>query len=284
MNGLKSQNKSNLGNKLYRIRFILLWLFFIVVGIILIIGFEDLFTNLKLHRKEFGIAILTAGSIAMAIDFFTRKQFQYLLNRELSNSIESSSLTSKLDVLMSFVQLSENMKKLGVNNIFPNREFNILDLLRNAEPKTEICLCGICLSDFVDNAAQEVIKLKLSQECKIKILLLDPNSESLRERAYDEEREEIDLRTVVSNINELHKNFANSNKSSPNPSIEIRYYYSYPKCFLIITDKSVIVGNYLLGGLGKKQPHIALDRNIFGISDTFIKHFETLWLNSKPIT
>ena len=68
--------------KILQYQFIILALSLDIIGILFIL-YSKSFLSPDL-ATSFGIALITAGTVGLALEFYTRKQFQSLINRELN--------------------------------------------------------------------------------------------------------------------------------------------------------------------------------------------------------
>ncbi|MGH0036979.1 MAG: hypothetical protein ACQGVK_18280 [Myxococcota bacterium] len=111
--------------------------------------------------RDLGVALLAAGTISLALEFFTRRQFQDLVRDDLRKAVDSSDLSVKLDDMLALVSLGGDLRELGVRRI--HRDRNAIDfstLIEEADPETEVRFLGVCLSGFVDRPSQVLLQKK----------------------------------------------------------------------------------------------------------------------------
>ena len=267
---------------LLRYRFIILALVMVMLGFLLI----AYGTNLSHGEiwRDFGIAILTAGTLGIGIEFYTRKEFETLIADRILDAIEGSSLPSKLDDLNHHLFLGNEMSSLGLRKIhtIDSPAIDFFSLLQAADEGTEIRLLGVCMMSFTNGPMQMLIHRKLAQGCTIKLLTMDSESEFVKLRAVEEERSLEDIRTEIQATNNLHRSFINNRiPAKLRDNIELRHYDLPPSYLIVSTNKIMIVGFYLRKGRGELFPHLELETKGGGIYGSFLQHFDSLWEASK---
>ncbi len=232
--------------------------------------------------KSLGITIVLAGGITFALErVFQRKTLELLFDfqKEIKGELEKSLSTEKI---------YRNANKIDLQNIFTDRQEAydvILTELKDENVET-VRLMGISLRDFFlgsqrpHQVIEEILAKKNSRK-EIRVLVIDPNSESAYTRAEREETNRFGesfrysesnlCREVMTSISRLilqtekHKaesksprndgDLEDSKVSSKNrsPRIQAAAYEDWGTCLLVITDKSAFVELYHLGDLRDKQ-------------------------------
>ena len=270
---------SQLKSLLLRYRFILMALVMAMLGFLLIAFVK----NGEIWR-DFGIALLTAGTLGIGVEFYTRKEFETLIAERILEAIEGSSVPSKLDDLNHLLSLGNEMTSLGLRKIYKSNApaIDFYGLLEAADEATEIRLLGVCMMSFTNGPMQSLLHMKLAQGCTIKFLTMDSDSEFVKLRAVEEERGLEDIRTEIQATNSLHRNFINLRiPRELRPNIKLRH-YDLPATYLIVsTNKTMIVGFYLRKGRGEQFPHLEFEAKGGGIYASFLEHFDSLWEAAK---
>jgi hypothetical protein len=236
--------------------------------------------------RDFGIALFAAGTIALAVEFYTRQQFRDLLQEEVREAVNSSSLSVRLNEVIAVGSLGGDLRELGVRRIHRNRnQIDFLKLIKEAEPGTEIRLLGVCLAGFMDRNTQMLIEQKLRHNCTVKLLILDPESEAVRVRAVDEQRTYDDIKQDIEGAEEIHNNFIkNRIRKELRNRIYLGHYSSVPAYFIFCTNSTMIVGFYLRSGLGEFFPQLELEIKEGGIHLPFNAHYESLWNERREVS
>jgi hypothetical protein len=269
---------SQLKSLLLRYHFIIMALVMVMLGFLLITYGKDLSHGET--WRDFGIAFLTAGTLGIGVEFYTRKQFETLIADRILEAIEGSSVPPKLDDLTNLLSLGNEMTSLGLRKIHKSNApaIDFYGLLEAADEGTEIRLLGVCMMSFTNGPIQSLLHAKLAQGCTIKFLTMDSDSEFVKLRAMEEERSLEDIRTEIQATNSLHRNFINLRiPAKLRQNIELRH-YDLPATYLIVsTSKTMIVGFYLRKGRGEQFPHLELEAKGGGIYASFQQHFDSLW-------
>jgi len=168
---------SQLKSLLLRYRFILMALVMAMLGFLLIAFVK----NGEIWR-DFGIALLTAGTLGIGVEFYTRKEFETLIAERILEAIEGSSVPSKLDDLNHLLSLGNEMTSLGLRKIYKSNApaIDFYGLLEAADEATEIRLLGVCMMSFTNGPMQSLLHMKLAQGCTIKFLTMDSDSEFVK--------------------------------------------------------------------------------------------------------
>lgn len=277
MNKEKKNILSQLRSIIHRYQFILLAIIVGGIGVWLIVTPQSLpFPNVA---NDLGVAFLAAGTIGLALEFYTRRQFLYLMKQELVDAVNQSTLYKKIDEILARGSLGGDLRELGVRRI--HRERNAIDftkLINEAEKGTEIRILGVCLAGFMDRQTQVLLKKKLTEGCNIRLLIIDPESDFVKHRAMEENRIYEDIKQDISAADVIHKNFIQRRlPQNLRDKIELGHYNSAPAYFIFCTQSTMIVGFYLREGLGEFFPQLEIEIKGGGIHSSFGKHFEAVW-------
>jgi len=275
---------SQLKSLLLRYRFIIMALIMAMSGFLLIV-FEKNLPHGEIWR-DFGIAILTAGTLGLGIEFYTRRQFETLIAERMLDAIEISSLPTRLDNVHHLLSFGAEITSLGLRKIHTinSPAIDFLGLLEAADPGSEIRLLGVCMMSFTNGPIQMLLQRKLEQGCTIKLLTMDSKSEFVKLRAEEEGRTYEDIQNEIESTNKLHHGFINFRiPANLRENIELRH-YDLPATYLIVsTDRTMIVGFYLRKGRGEHFPHLELEAKGGGIYASFLQHFDSLWDQPKQV-
>lgn len=267
---------------LLRYRFIIMSLIVSMGGFLLILLKERMpFSDIA---RDFGLAFLTAGTIGLTVEFYTRRQFEALVVDRIGDALEASSITSRLDGINELLLLGNELRSLGLMKIHLTRPDDLSRFIQAADPETEIRLLGVCMMSLTGDPTQKLLQRKLEEGCIIRLLTLDSESEFVRQRAIEEGRDDDDIRTDIMASDKFYTNFIRHRiPEKLRPNIEVGHYYEAPMYFLVSTNRAMIVGFYLRGGRGELFPHLELEAKGGGIYVPFIKHFDSLWAARKEI-
>lgn len=166
---------------------------------------------------------------------------------------------------------------LGVKKVFKDRaDLRLAEYLYEAESGSEINILGVALNDLTNAIMRAPIKQKLEQNCKFRILWLNPNSKFGKQRALEENWDyrkwQTNLKSQADALNtlptlvgpSLRKNMALSQYDAP------------PTYFIFMTTKTMVVGFYLRGKFGAASHHLEIDINS-SLATEFLNHFKFVW-------
>lgn len=270
-----------LKDSVLRYRFIILALVMAVVGFLLLV-FRDRLPYPE-YERDFGIAILTAGTIGLVVELYTRRQFETIITDRLLNAIEASSLSPKLEKIALLLSLGNELTSLGLKRIYALRsDIDFAIFLDAADPGSEIRLLGVSMMSFISDRMRPHILKKIEEGCTIKILVLDSESDFVRQRALEEGRSFEDIHKEIEATDILHRSFIDYVVPAHlRKNIEFGHYDSAPTYLIVSTNRAMIVGFYLREGRGMHFPHLELVAKGGGIYISFQKHFDSLWAVRK---
>lgn len=267
--------------RLWRARFLLLALCFLFAGLTLELVVAFVHFSPQLHElvRDVGITLLIAGTVGLGLELYTRRDFLELVSVKLGEAIESSAVSRKMDDLVQLFSAVNDLQALGVRRIHRRRPYNLFyELVEEAGAGTEIKVMGVCLMSLNEGKMRELISEKLKQGCKIKLMMLDPASPAVAERAEDERRKYKEVKAEIEASDRLHRVFVEEGTSEEGRhNMEIGYYSYYPNYFLFCTDKASVVGFYLRDQRGEEFPHLELEVRGGGMCIPFLKHFDSAW-------
>ena len=225
-----------------------------------------------------GIALTTAGTVGIAIDIFTRKEFEIIVRDSFVSAYDKSVISQKLSELFSLVTMAEDFRNLGIKNVYNERnDDRAIEIIKDAAPGSTIKLLGTCLRGFTAVGTQRTFTKKLIEGCKIELLVLDSESDFVRQRAKEEGREYSIIKESIDSTNKSHDVFIKEMlEVDLRDKIMLEYYDAPPNLFLVITDTTVLIGFYMRDQMGQFFPQIELEIKPRGISKPFIEHFDSL--------
>jgi hypothetical protein len=133
------------------------------------------------------------------------------------------------------------------------------------------------MSKLAQREVQDLLVDRLKRGCRIKWLLLDPNSDVVEKRAESEGQTALAFKRDVESWSALHQLFIQSLPSELRERIELRHYADFPCYFLVDNGAFMLVGSYLRSCRGEEVPHLELEIKEGGAYKPFRKHFESLW-------
>lgn len=206
--------------------------------------------------------------------------FQFFENTLLS--IGTSLIASSLFLLIHSIYISsENkatamVKEWGIINIYQTRaEMNLScnKYLENNKHSLDIIAFG--LKSFRE-AQENLIKEKLKNGMKIRILTMDKNSDFLKERSVEENEIPDQIKETIINlekwINDLKKEARNDDQ------IKIKFYNKLPFDFYFKLDKVLFTGPYQYNKSSQQTISYEFDYGGSGYK-YYSDYFESLWNN-----
>jgi hypothetical protein len=175
-----------------------------------------------------------------------------------------------------------SFRELGVRKVLLDRlQDDLASYIAQASPECEIRLLGISMSKLAD--MRPLLTKKLRGGCRVKWLLLDPNSDYVEKRAMQEGQNVTAFKSIVSTWSAEHQFFVQSLSPDLKANIELRHYAEFPACFIVDNGSKMLVGFYLRSS-GKDVPHLELDIKKDGAYVSFRKHFDSLWAAAERKT
>lgn len=177
-----------------------------------------------------------------------------------------------------FFEVRHLRRSLGLAGI-PGCEIRSLDKLTLAsvldEARTEICFLGITgKRSFSDDQFKNFLTKHSGKQMRLRVLLLDPDSEAFRRRA-DEEKESVDSwkQELAATIHKL-----GHYQQAYGVQIEVHFYEVYPVLRLIIVDNRKIVANFFLEAKrGTESSQIVFEDTASDLASVFLKWFNVVW-------
>ncbi|HTY21775.1 MAG TPA: hypothetical protein VMC85_01495 [Desulfomonilaceae bacterium] len=259
---------------LRRYQFLLLSLVTVSIGLGLVI-FSVLSPTKNIIvsiANDVGLALFTSGLVGLALEYQTREQFI----EELKDTL--SSLTRASDLTLS-------MEDLGVIRIYPSRAgIDLMKYLKSAKPKSEIRFIGVSLRTFSGADPEKILVEKLREGCKIKMLTMDPDSETVAQRAREEKHDYQWLMSEIQSTLTMYENMLQGLPITLRANFELGCYTTYPTQFMFCVNNVMIVSPYLAGNRGYDCPHYEIESKKGGIYKQYSDHFNMLWGSRKVVT
>lgn len=206
-------------------------------------------------------------------------------------------LLEAIKLLQTSTSLLRDLEGSGIERIYPTRkewEPNLNNFLQYLTSAKEVDMMGNVLrNNWTSNQKfMDILERRTQQkECKFRILLLDPDSDILKQRSKDEarwnkddEKEEAikvsydhmltdikdslyQLKTIKSKLNEKYGQY-----------LEIKVVnQSNIYCNIIRADDKIIVAKYLLSVRGSGAPTLEIHGKDTFFYEKFAKEFEEMW-------
>lgn len=277
MNAPSSPASAPVHQVIHKYRFIILSLLLVVAGGLLHSS-GPLF-GWPVFIADMGVAFVAAGTVGLGIEYYTRKQFDELVEASVREAIDRSQLRRTVEELATLGSLGREMSEKGVRDLHRGRHsIDFPSLIEGAPPGSHISLLGVCLRGFLDEGSHARFLRKLEDGCRIRLLILDPEAEAVRQLADEERRDPDELRIDIQAASTLHRNLIQHRVPLEHRDhVELRYYASAPRLFVLATAEAVVVGPYLRGRGGEFFPHLELTASGGGVCQAFLDHFESLW-------
>ncbi len=198
--------------------------------------------------------------------------------KNIQISVACSILASNLIMYLSseFMLRSKRrtdiIDKWGVEAIYKTRaEMNLSTNLALSKCKGEIEIIAFGLKGFRETQTEEIKRL-ISKKVSIKILTLNPESET--SYLVDGREGQVTGATKKS-IEDLLKWCEELNKNTKKPCIEIKFYDGLPLDFYFRVDDHVYIGPYLKGI--SSQQTISYEFTLGEGFKYWVKYFNTQW-------
>lgn len=281
----ESQNRSKTVGKLI---IIIISILSVVLGAILVILASypgNLSAILKEEIvKEIGIALIIIGLASLFYEYFLRMNTIDIVKESLNalfRKNEENLRRNMTDVVEK--TLNEHFEKkcefksiisLGLKNLYrTSADYKIID-----KATKEIKLLGITINFYFLDGSHEYDKLQklVTENCKLKILMLNPNSLYVNYRGKVEKNP--DLKGDIKKSFEKKQKFINELPERVKQNVEIKFYDTYPLyAMTIIDDNFIRVTPFLYNKVGQQCPTSDYERKAGGIFEAYLEHFNDLW-------
>lgn len=242
----------------------------IIFGLtIIVIGLIFLFSpNLRGEFRTLGIALIPAGIITAAVEFYLRKD----LLRDFRETRYQ-------------YELIDRLRGLGIKNVYDSRRredpiFGDIARMAKSTPHElkKVQVMGMSLEPFVHIVGDYIDDL-LSAGCEFQFLLLDAEGEFATKRATQHETPGLleRIRSFDVWVSE------HMNKTDVRGCIKVRKYDLMPSLHItIINEEKLYVNFYPVLRTGWDFPVLELDKN-GKLFDKYREQFEKVWDRAKPL-
>lgn len=228
--------------------------------------------ELEVFLREFGVALIIAGVVSFVYEYFLR--------------------VGLVELIMEKLCIAKSVTDAGIQSVYnptmgPRTDFKFLDNATN-----KIKLLGITTDYYFrygpGSPSYERIKFLLNNNCKIQILLLNPDpSQEEKTKGIDvpycvlarakaeKDSPKVLQQKIRDSFNtkfKLHEKYGDLFK--------IKFYDSPPLCAMTILDRNMKVTPYLHGKLGLESPTFELKKDEHGpmsLFGVYEEHFVSLW-------
>jgi hypothetical protein len=229
------------------------------------------------YWRDFGIAILTAGALGLVVELNTRREFETLIGKRVNDALETC---QKLKDIERLLLLGNELTTVGLKKLHTSRfSIDFREFLSAADPGSVIRLLGISMTSFGHDQMRELLQTKVGQGCKIRLMIMDPESQFVALRALEEHQDPAEFRRVIEAADTMHRFLIGTPKN-----VELGHYDSPPTYFIVSTNKAMIIGFYLREGSGGHFPHLELEAKEAGAYMQFQQHFDSLWNVRKEMS
>jgi hypothetical protein len=199
-------------------------------------------------------------------------------------SVGSSIIASSIVAFISLIYISretrfkEIIEKWGLSGIYSTRaEMNIESNRVLSEVKHDIDLIVMGMRAFRD-AKGELIKEKVKNGIKIRIISMKPGSIYVKQREFEENRVAGEIQKT---IEDLIKWVDELKAIAQNPiNVSIKYYDSCPQDSYMRIDNKIFVGPNHYKKLSQQRISFEFKSNLLGFS-YYSGYFEELWNDSE---
>lgn len=280
-NGDKQQDDlANWRQKSFARLFMLIGAFLCLGGVILLIVAQAFLQDgvLRSVLSSFGCALIPAGTIIIAYEYYMRKEFLAHVQHSVQKALNESDLTRRVTELDKLISLTNDLRPFGLQKVYRDRmEIDVRELIASATPGRDIKMLGAALMCLNPWETQQVIIEKLREGCTFKLLSLDPKSEFVKQRAREEHREVDEIQHVIQNTCEISESFISTLPDDYRQKITLLHYDAPPMCFLVSNGDTMIVSFYLREQRGENFPHFQIEIKEGGVFKPFMDHFDSIW-------
>jgi hypothetical protein len=243
----------------------------IIIGLLILISGLTLFTLSQFIggtssniTKELSFVLLPISLMIFIYEYFIRKEWINYLREAIEE---------------------ETFNKAGGKKVFINFETSDLENELNNSSNVEICIMIVYIPQIISESHKHtwrnLFKKSLEKNCKLKILLLDPNNESfIKNRAeqlgYDDYNKYKNK--IIDNVR-----FFKDLKRDYNESLEVKLFKQFPMGFIYIIGDIVYQGFFLPNKNGLECPIIKFEKREKGPFHEFCDVFKIVWETGKPI-
>lgn len=281
---MTAQQDQTLAKTIVNYRFILIGMVLTFIGIISLLPYafnpESEKISYLVFLRDFGLALLPAGTILLIVEFLIRSHYEQLILAKVNTAINENKF---LKDTFSSIRLANEIREMGVRKLYFKRPSldTFIEILKSSDKGTEIKILAIAFTALKDRDMKNALLGKLNDDCKIKLLCMNPNAkEAVEQRAFEEDRQTGDMMHDIQTNDEVHKNFINQLPDENKQKFKCSSINFTPAYFIFCVGKTMIVGFYLAGNRGTTFPHLELSP-IFpeekGMFFTFEKYFDSLW-------
>jgi len=256
-----------------------------------------LFNIARIHVSFLGTAVIL---ILMAVVFNYQGQvflFDLFFNLGIAvvgvtviefiwRTLGGDPLSKLIDRLQTAIPLLESQMKLGIKQIYANREdINFKDWYEYMRSAHQVDMMGNCLRQnwASDNTFLEILEERTQkQKCMFRILVLHPNSKILTQRAKEEEDKTGRIAaTVKESLDKFWKIKKKNSKNGENAFLQIKAVTEFNvRCSIIRVDNRMLVTLYLTSERGREAPTLEIQDERSFLFKKFSAEFEKMWNNS----
>lgn len=269
-----------------KLKIIIIAILSVVSGAILIIisTYQDNLISILKEEivKEIGIALIIIGLAILFYEQFLRMEIINIVKNILKDILNEffRKIENILNEIFEKKCEYKSIKLLGLKNLYRTSADNeIID-----KGTKEIKLLGITTNYYFHDGSSHyrILQQLVTKGCKLKILMLNPKSIYANYRGEVENNP--DLKGDIEKSFEKKIKFISELPAGSKSNVEIRYYNTYPLYSMTIIDDCLIrVTPFLYNEVGQKCPTSDYERKPGGIFDAYLKHFNDLWDEKKPL-
>ena len=217
--------------------------------------------------ETIAIGLLPVATFLLIYEYDTRASYQQLVREEFQKA------------LFGLTAICGESQKYGLISLSDERPKRFLDdFFLTAAPNTTLKVLGVALTDFIDVRHQDEIMAAIKNNCNVKLLYLNPDSNSAEVHSVNEGRPSGDVANDIRGRETTWPSILKmiGVKILAKSPLQVKKYDCLPQYFMLISSESVCVGFYLHGRRGNKCPHFIF-RKDSPMGRSFIAHFEKLW-------
>lgn len=248
----------------YKLRFIGALFFIVILGfILLLIGQSEKIAS------EFWKSVFSNVALALFISGILGLINEYILKDSL------------IEIILSKINLKQSIDRTGIEHVYTNIKEVDYDYYFS-KSKSKIDIVHVYGQTWTNTHLDEIKSRLLNSNCKIRVVLLSPNSEFIPALAKDYNMSPDELRQKIYDVTDLWKELAKCKVKTSRKKTQsnLELYYSSGKPFFSlyrIDDRVIQISTRISTGKSKALP-VIICKNTFKADDLYDLYVEEIQL------
>jgi hypothetical protein len=245
-------------------------IFSILIGVILLfvsVQLQSMNEQISDFLSLLGTIFIPSGLIALVNEYFLRQSFKNEMREELRSALSTQ-----------FSALSE-MELIGIKKVYQTLpQQHIVELTSQAKKKVSILQTWIPDIQLLENSFSTAV----DNGASIQILLLDPQSEFIKQRSLDlgYKDSQTGTKNVEANLAELERI---SVQHDIDKKLSCRVYNVLPSMHIYIIDDVIFLGFFWHGVPSKLGICLEISGTTSHFGSQALIEFERVWSIAKPV-